>query len=191
MSTSARHVHYTYAEYLALEETSLVKHEYLDGEIYAMAGGSPDHAALAATVIRVLGGQLPAGCRSFTSDLRVRIAATGLSTYPDVTVVCGPTERSPDDALAVTNPLFLVEITSPSTEEYDRGEKLRHYKGLPSLREVLIVSHRAPELTLHRREGAGWAAVTAGPGGALELASVQARVAVDDLYREGLEDLGR
>ena len=190
MSTSARHVHYTYAEYLALEETSLVKHEYLDGEIYAMAGGSPDHAALAGAVIGILRGQLPPGCRAFTSDLRVRIAATGLSTYPDVTVVCGPTERSPEDPLAVTNAVFLAEVTSRSTEEYDRGEKLRHYKGLPSLREVLIVSHRAPELTLHRREGAGWAAVTAGPGGALELASVSARLAVDDVYRGGLEDAG-
>ena len=190
MSTSARHVHYTYAEYLVLEETSLVKHEYLDGEIYAMAGGSPDHAALEAAVIRALGSQLPAGCRAFTSDLRVRIASTGLSTYPDVTVVCGQTERSPEDPLAVTNPVLLAEITSPSTEEYDRGEKLRHYKTLPSLREVMIVSHRAPEVTLHRREDSGWTMATAGAGAALDLASVGTRVAVDDLYRDGLEDLG-
>jgi Uma2 family endonuclease len=190
MSTSPRCVHYTYAEYLALEETSLVKHEYLAGEIYAMAGGSPDHAALAGALIGILRGQLPSGCRSFTSDLRVRIAATGLSTYPDATIVCGPTERSAEDALAVTNPVVLVEVTSPSTEEYDRGEKLRHYKSLPSLREVLIVSHRRPELTLHRREAGGWTTVTAGPGQALRLEGVQARVDVDDVYRGGLEDAG-
>jgi len=190
MSTSARHVHYTYAEYLALEEESSVRHEFLDGEIYAMAGGSPDHAALAAAVIGLVRGQLPPGCRVFTSDLRVRIAATGLTTYPDAAVICGSTERSSEDSLAVTNPLLLVEVTSPSTEEYDRGEKLRHYKGLPSLREVLIVSHRTPELTLHRREDAGWETTTSGPAGALTLASVGARLDVDEVYRGGLEDAG-
>jgi Uma2 family endonuclease len=188
MSTSTRCVHYTYAEYLALEEESSVRHEFLDGEIYAMAGGSPDHAALAAALIGNLRGQLPPSCRAFTSDLRVRIAATGLTTYPDAAVICGRTQRSPDDALAVTNPVLLVEVTSPSTEDYDRGHKLRHYTGLPSVREVLIASHRGPELTLHRREEAGWTVTTAGPGAVLELASVPARVAVDDVYRGGLED---
>jgi Uma2 family endonuclease len=73
MSTSARRVHYTYAEYLTLEDESSVRHEYLDGEIYAMAGGSPDHAALAAALIRILGSSVPPGCRVFTSGLRVRI----------------------------------------------------------------------------------------------------------------------
>jgi Uma2 family endonuclease len=189
MSTSARRVHYTYAQYLALEEESSVRHEYLEGEIYAMAGGSPDHAALAAAVIAIVRGSLPPGCRVFTSDLRVRVAATGLSTYPDAAVVCGRTERSSDDALAVVNPVLLVEVTSPSTEEYDRGDKLRHYRALPSLREVLFVSHRAPELTLHRREDDGWVVLTAGPGDVLELASVAASVAVDDVYKDGLEDV--
>jgi Uma2 family endonuclease len=187
MST-VRRVHYTYAEYLALEEETSVRHEYLDGEIYAMAGGSPDHAALAAALIRILGNQLPRGCRTFTSDLRVRIAATGLTTYPDAAVVCGRTQRSPDDPLAVTNPVLLVEVTSSSTEEYDRGEKLRHYTGLPSLREVLIVSHRAPELTLHRLDEAGWTVTKASEGAVLELGSVAARISVDELYRGGLED---
>jgi Uma2 family endonuclease len=187
---STRRVHYTYAEYLRLEEESAVRHEFLDGEIYAMAGGSPDHAALAAAVIALVRGHLPPGCRVFTSDLRVRIAATGLTTYPDVATICGRTERSPDDALAVTNPVLLAEVTSSPTEDYDRGEKLRHYKELPSLREVLTVSHRKPDPTLHRREDAGWTSVAAGPGETLELASVAARLAVDDVYQGGLEDAG-
>ncbi len=190
MSTTARRVHYTYAEYLALEEESSVRHEYLDGEIYAMAGGSPDHAALATALIGLLQGQLPPGCRAFTSDLRVHIAATGLTTYPDAAVVCGRTQRSPEDPLAVTNPVLLVEVTSPSTEDYDRGEKLRHYQALPSVREVLLLSHRAPELTLHRRDDAGWAVIRATRGETVELRSVAARVAVDDVYQGGLEDAG-
>lgn len=188
MSTTARHFRYTYAEYLAIEADSPIRHEYLDGEIYAMAGGTPDHAALAAVLIRLIGDGLPAGCRVFTSDLRVRVPPTGLSTYPDAAVVCGPTRRAMDDALAVVNPVLLVEVTSPSTEEYDRGEKLHHYQQLPDLREVLIVSHRGAGLTLHRRADGGWTTLSAGRGASLELASLGARIAVDDVYREGLED---
>jgi Uma2 family endonuclease len=188
MSETARRLHHTYAEYLALEDESAVRHEYLSGEIYAMAGGSPDHARLAATVIRIVGNQLQRECRVYTSDLRVRVPSTGLSTYPDAAVICGRTQRAADDALAVVNPVLIVEVTSPSTEDYDRGEKLRHYKELPSVREVLIVSHRGPELSLHRREDRGWRQFAAAGGETLELASTGARVAVDDVYREGLED---
>lgn len=188
MSQTVRRLHYTYAEYVALEDESSIRHEYLDGEIYAMAGGSPDHAALAAAVIGILRSQLQRGCRAFTSDLRVRVPSTGLATYPDAAVICGRTQRASDDPLAVVNPVLLVEVTSPSTEDYDRGEKLRHYKELPSVREVLIVSHRGPQLTLHRREEQGWSELSAAGGETLELLSVAARVAVDDVYREGLED---
>ncbi len=190
MSTTARKLHYTYAEYVALEDESSVRHEYLDGEIYAIAGGSPDHAALAAAVIGLVRSRLPTGCRVFTSDLRVRVPGTGLSTYPDVSVVFGRTQRASDDPLAVVNPLLLVEVTSSSTEDYDRGEKLRHYKSLPSVREVLIVSHRATQLTLHRREPEGWTEVQATSGQPVELAAVGVHLAVDDVYAGGLEDAG-
>ena len=189
MSTTVRRVRHAYEEYLALEQDSTVRHEYLDGEIYAMAGGSPDHAALAGAIIAILGRQLPPGCRIFTSDLRLRIPATGLSTYPDAAVVCGRTVRSADDPLAVVNPVLVVEVTSPSTEDYDRGEKLRHYKSLSSLREVVIASYREPGLTLHRRQDNGWTEDAVGPGQSLLLTSVDARIAVDEAYR-GLEDLG-
>jgi Uma2 family endonuclease len=105
-------------------------------------------------------------------------------------VICGQTLRTPEDSLAVANPVLLVEITSPSTEDYDRGEKLRHYKSLPTLREVLFVSHRVPQLTLHRRGDDDWTVTTAETGAVLELASVGARIAVDEVYRDGLEDAG-
>lgn len=189
MPTTARRVHYTYAEYLALEEESTVRHEYLDGEIYAMAGGSPDHAALAAAIIAALGSRLPPGCRIFTSDLRLRITATGLSTYPDAAVVCGPTERAADDSLAVVNPVLVVEVTSPSTEDYDRGEKLRHYKSLPSVQEVVIASHRELRLNVHRRGEDGWIEQVAGPAEHLTLESLARDLSVDEVYRGGLEDL--
>jgi Uma2 family endonuclease len=190
MSTSARQLHYTYAEYLDLEERSSVRHEYMDGEIYAMAGGTPDHAALAAAVAAVLRPVLAPGCRTFSSDLRVRILASGLSTYPDVSVVCGKTERAPDDVHAVTNPVIVVEVTSSSTEDYDRGEKLRHYKLIPSVREVLVVAHREPRIEVHRREPSGeWRMHAAVAGDTIELTSVAARISVADVYRDGLEDV--
>ena len=188
MSTTARRVHYTYQEYLALEEGSSVRHEYLQGEIYAMAGGSPDHAALAARLIRALGAQLRPGCQVFTSDLRVRIPGTGLTTYPDVSVVCGRTLRAAEDPLAVVNPVLLAEVTSDSTEDYDRGEKLRHYKDLPSVREVLVLSHRGPRISVHRRDDGSWTSLDAGPGETVALSPIAGSVAVDDLYRDGLED---
>jgi len=188
MSASTRHVHYTYAEYASLEEESSIRHEYLDGEIYAMAGGTPDHAALAAAVIGLLRSVIPQSCRTFTSDLRVR-TSSGLTTYPDAAVVCGKTTRAADDPISVTNPCLLVEVTSPSTEDYDRGEKVRHYKSLPSVQEILIVSHREARLTIHRRNNTGsWSTGEVNTGDSVELASVAATLAVGDVYRGGLED---
>lgn len=190
MSAPSRDVHYTYAEYLSLEEESSVRHEYLDGEIYAMAGGTPDHAALAAAMIGLLRACIPPSCRTFTSDLRIR-TSSGLSTYPDAAVICGKTVRAPDDPIAVINPCLLVEVTSPSTEDYDRGEKLRHYKSLPSLQEIVIVSHREVRLTLHRRsDGDRWDIHELKAGELLELSSVAGAIPVDDVYRGGLEDIG-
>jgi Uma2 family endonuclease len=190
MST-ARGLHYTYAEYRALEDESSVRHEYLDGEIYAMAGGTPDHAALAARIIQLLGSRVPSGCRAFTSDLRVFVEKSGLLTYPDASVVCGPTSRAAVDPLAVVNPILLVEITSSSTEDYDRGEKLRHYKLLPSLREVLVLSHREPWFSLHRRESGGWSETSVRTGESIDLTSIGARLGVDEVYADGLEDAAR
>src|SRR6185503_12925135 len=113
----------SYAQYLAAEQASAVRHEYLQGEVFAMAGGTPEHSALAKAVAVRLSVALDGKpCRVFGSDLRVRVEATDLSTYPDVTVVCGKLERSALDQNAVVNPVLLVEILSDTTEAYDRGE---------------------------------------------------------------------
>ena len=94
-----------------------------------MAGGTPQHAALGAAVSAALLAQLRGGPRRvYSSDLRIRVAATGLATYPDVTVVCGRSERDPANEVTVVNPRVVVEVLSPGTEDYDRGEKLEHYK---------------------------------------------------------------
>jgi Uma2 family endonuclease len=128
MATPASLHRYSFADYLAFEEASTTKHEFLDGEIYGMAGGTPEHAALSVAVSSALLAQLRGGpCRVYSSDLRVRVHATGLATYPDVTVVCGEVQRDPESVTTVVNPRIVVEVLSDATEAYDRGQKLDHY----------------------------------------------------------------
>lgn len=109
--TTARRLHHSYEQYLAALEVSGVKLEYCKGEIYAMAGGTPAHADLAAAMTRLLGNALLGRCRVSSSDLKVRLLATELSTFPDVTVVCGQREVAEIDRNAVTNPTLLVEVS--------------------------------------------------------------------------------
>lgn len=109
--------HFSYDEYLAFERTANVKHEYFAGEIYAMPGGAPEHAALCANVTTLLSVALRGRrCRVHSADLRVRVLQTGLATYPDATVVCGAAEPDPADASSLVNPSVLVQVTSKSTE---------------------------------------------------------------------------
>jgi len=192
MLAPAHRIHYTRGEYLALEASSNVKHEYLDGQIYAMAGGTPEHAALTATVIGLLFPQLRDGqCRVHDADLRVRVRETGLATYPDVTVVCGPRQRDPDDEQAVTNPTLIVEVLSRSTEEYDRGDKFAHYKRIASLREYVLVSHRERSVEVWARTGDGeWSCSVSRDGEAAKLTSIGARLDVRELYGAADEPTG-
>lgn len=188
MPAPAHTIHYTYAEYLGLEGSSNVKHEFLDGQIYAMAGGTPEHAALAAAVIGLLFPQLRGGrCRAHDADLRVR-TPTGLATYPDVTVVCGPRERDTEDEQAVTNPTLVVEVLSRGTEEYDRGDKVEHYKSLRSLCEYVLVSHRERSVEVWTREHDGlWTSVLAREGDIARLRSINAALDVRELYEAAAE----
>ncbi len=180
----AHPVFHAFGDYVQLEANSPIKHEYLAGQIYAMAGGTPEHAALAAVVTAKLASALEGGrCRVYSSDLRIRVLKTGLATYPDVSVVCGPREVDPEDKNSVTNPTLLVEVTSKSTEEYDRGEKFDHYKAIPSLREVVLVSHREPSIEVRRRQDDGaWTSHVFRARERAELGSVPCVLDVDAIY---------
>ena len=178
-----------YAEYLAREEKSDARHEWLDGVIYDMSGGTPDHAGLAATIIGALSAQVRGKrCRVYSADLKVRVLATGLSTYADVCVVCGQLEVDPDDRNAAVNPVVLVEVLSDSTEAYDRGEKFAHYRRIPSLAEYVLVSQRAPKIEVFRRNEAGkWVlAEDASAGEAAPLVSIGCVLSVDEVYADPL-----
>jgi Uma2 family endonuclease len=187
MVTPGRRRHrYTYAQYVALERESPTKHEFFDGEIYAMAGGSEDHSALALNVLAALLGAVgERPCRVHTSDLRIYVEAVGFATFPDGSVICGPMQQHPPspDATAL-NPVILLEVTSDSSEEYDTGAKLEAYQTIPTLREVLIVSHRERRITIHRRDTAGaWTMRVAIAGGRITVESLGAELIVDTIYR--------
>lgn len=185
MVRPTRGIHrYTYEAYLENEASSNVKHEFLDGEIYAMAGGTLEHAAIAVNVGAALAAQLrDRPCVVASSDLKVRALATGLATYPDVTVVCGTPELDPKGRDVLLNPTVVVEVTSDSSEEWDRGEKLQHYQQIPSLVACVLVSHRACLVEVVERAGDGWETRVAGPGEVAAIAALGCALAVDEVYR--------
>jgi len=151
---------FDFSDYVSLEEASTVKHEYLGGLVWAMAGGSPEHARIAANVAALLSTQLAGRrCAVFSADLRVRVRATGLATYPDLTVVCDQLEFDPEDNKrhTVINPSVVVEVLSPSTEDYDRGEKLGHYQQIESLKEIVLIAPEQRRVEVWRRSADGWA----------------------------------
>lgn len=178
---------FSFEEYVALEEIGGDKSEFLGGHIRVMARGTPAHAAIAANVIALLSAQLrDRPCRVFTSDLRIRVQATGLGTYPDVTVVCEHLETDPADPRGntVTNPRVLVEVLSPSTEEYDRGEKLAHYQRISSLAEIVLVAHDERRLEVWHREGDHWTLDVFRAGERAGLASLGCDLDVTEVYRD-------
>lgn len=174
--------HYSYAEYLAYERDSELKHEYEDGEIFAMAGGSRRHNALASRISGALESGRRPGCVAFQSDQKIRVLATGKATYPDASVVCGAIEGDPADPLGatITNPTLIVEVLSPSTEQDDRGNKWQHYQLIPSLQEFVLVSQTDARVERYTRLPSGtWeyshaaeGTVTLSSGAVIEIAKL-------------------
>jgi Uma2 family endonuclease len=183
----AVHHRFSYAEYLARERETGLRHEYLDGQVFAMTGGTPEHARLIAEVSFALRRSVdPARCRVFSADLRIRTPSTGLSTYPDVAVVCGAVEVDRDDPNAVVNPTVLVEILSPSTEAYDRGEKWAHYRRIDSLQAYVLVSPVVERLEAFLRTDSGFINVTASADEPLELLCLGTRLVPREIFANAL-----
>lgn len=178
----------TYAEYLSREEAAVERHEYLDGAVYAMAGGTPEHGALMAAVVVQLGQALRGKpCRVYGSDLRVRAKATGLTTYADVMVVCGVLETDGEDKNACANPTLIVEVLSEATEAYDRGAKASHYRRIASLREYVLITQTEPLIEVYRRNDRGlWELAVEARDGKAELASLGVALDVTELYANPL-----
>jgi len=157
MASAALKKRFSPEEYLALERKAGFKSEYHDGFITAMAGTSREHNLITLN----LGGEVRSQlkdrpCEAYVSDMRVYIDRTGLYTYPDVVVVCGEPQFLDDSVDTLLNPTMIVEVLSPTTEDYDRGKKFLHYRRLPSLREYVLVSPDRVLVERYTRQGDDW-----------------------------------
>jgi Uma2 family endonuclease len=178
--------HLTPEEYLAVERQAETRSEYLEGEMFAMAGASRRHNLIVTNLSRELSAHMrDRPCEVYSNELRVRIPATGLYTYPDVVVVCGEPELEDDDHLdTLLNPTLIIEVLSPNTEAYDRGKKFEHYQAIPSLSEYVLVSQDQPRIEQFlRQDGNRWLlAVAAGLDARIALPSIQCELASAEVY---------
>ncbi len=175
--------HYTEAEYFEIERTSFGRWEYVNGKVRLMAGGSDDHGAIASNLVRVLGNVLvPQGCRVYGSDVKMH-TGDGVNTLPDVSVVCGERRYYLGRTDVVLNPLLIVEVLSPSTENYDRNEKFGHYRTIETLTDYLLVEQDEAQVMLYTRRTDYWEMrVIAGLNGSVFLPSVDVTLSLADVY---------
>ena len=140
-------------QYLEIERKAEIKSEYYNGEMFAMAGGSPNQGIIVINLGRELSLQLkPSPCSVYASDVRLRVLPSGLYTYPDLMVVCGEARYADDQKDTLLNPIVIVEVLSDSTRDYDRGQKFEFYRGLSSVLEYITVAPDAPHIELWTRQ---------------------------------------
>lgn len=171
------------AQYLAWEKAQDAKHQLLGGEVFAMAGGSPRHNGLSASVQARLLIAHAGGCATLSSDQKLHIPKTGDFVYPDAAVVCGDAVLHAGTTDVIQNPRVVVEVLSKSTEQHDRGKKWADYQSVPSLTDYLLVSQTSPKIEHFAREADGsWRYRVAEGGESITLTHGEV-LAVDDVYR--------
>lgn len=167
-----------------LEERSHdVKHEYIDGQVYAMAGGSLTHSRVSINVLKALDAVLGRGsCRAYNSDAAARLSPTRY-TYPDATVTCDERDRPTTKSREIKAPRVIVEVLSDSTEAYDRGEKFGYYRECPTVEEYVLVNTKRQLVEVFRSTAEGWTAYHVyGPGDEVELTSIGVHISVATFY---------
>jgi Uma2 family endonuclease len=191
MAAYAKPYRFTPQEYLDWERQQETKHQYLDGDIVAMAGASPPHTMIQWDMSIEIGVQLKGSqCQAFSNDMRILVPACNRYYYADIPIACGEPDFEDRYGDTLTNPTVLIEILSPSTEQMDRGEKLLCYQTLPSLQLYVLVAQNEPRVEIYRRHGNEWrytvtrgldATVVLEPiGVTLRLADIYARVTFED-----------
>jgi len=170
-------------EYVAWEEKQLEKHEYIDGQVYAMGGGNVNHGRIAIRLTAMFDAHLEgSSCITGNSDIKVNIAGTKNYTYPDASVTCD--ERDKNTPNSFTYPCLIVEVLSDSTEAYDRGSKFRMYRNNPALIDYLLVSSTHIEMDLYHKNNAGeWLIINYQEGDIIELKSINLRFMIEQVYR--------
>lgn len=187
MSLPQRIRRFTPREYYELERTAEYKSDYYDGEIFAMGGGTSRHSLICSNIIRRVGNRLEGSpCAVYESNLRLKIMATALRTYPDVSIYCGPLERDEEDPYEETyiNPTVLFEVLSKPTEGYDRGFKAESYRQVESLKAYVLVSQAAPHVEIFERQPDGsWRLrETRGLDTTLAIPAVQIELPLAEIY---------
>jgi Uma2 family endonuclease len=171
-------------EYLEIDRASIgVKYEYMDGQMYAMAGGTVNHAEIALNLLIALRAHLGNGpCHAFSSDVRVQVAEEKYY-YPDVTVSCNPEDWQQGTNDIVCTPRLIVEVLSPSTEAFDRGKKFRAYQACPSVEKYVLIRTAYQEIEIfNRQEGNLWTYRRFGPGQEVELLSIGLTISLAAIY---------
>ncbi len=173
-------------DYLAWEMTQIERHEYVDGEVFAMSGASDPHGTVTGNLFAALHGHVRGTpCKPFVADMKVHVATANSFYYPDIVVTCDPRDRTPEAKYVKQHPALIVEVLSPSTEAYDRGNKFASYRQLESLQEYVLVSVDARRIEVFRRDAAGlWVLHPFAPGETLELKSLDFRCPVADVFAD-------
>jgi Uma2 family endonuclease len=178
----------TEAQYLEIERLAEFKSEFHDGRMFAVSGGSLNHSLISTRMSALLDRQMPPGCRTCNSDLRIKVASAGLYTYPDCGVICGEPEYFGGQKDVVLNPLLIVEVLSPSTEGYDRGKKFELYRTIPSFQEYLIV-HQDQGHVEHfskQHDGSWLLRNHTGVDDSVNIARLGIHIALADLYSSAI-----
>jgi Uma2 family endonuclease len=176
---------FTPEEYFQWEERQQLRHEYIDGEVYAMSGGTINHSKIASNLNFILKSHLRGGgCQVLTSDARVKIVESNDYVYPDLSVTCDDRDRTTSQY--ITYPCLVVEVLSPSTANYDRGDKFRMYRRNPMLRDYLLVDAEKIAIDLYRyNESSGnWEIINYQPKDMIELKSVNLSCLIEDIYED-------
>lgn len=173
-------------EYLEFERTSEIKHEYFEGEIFAMVGASLNHNKISINLVRELGNRLKdSSCDLFSNDLRVKVQEIDKYTYPDIVIVCGDIDLEKESGMeTLLNPMVIIEVLSDSTEAYDRGTKFQHYRLIPSLQEYILVSQHSYLVERYvRSEDGGWRYFSyENVEHTMEIESVKCKLMLSDIY---------
>ena len=173
---------FTPEEYFAWEEKQLEKHELINGQVYAMSGGSVNHSRIAIRLATMVDTHLDASnCITGNSDLKVKIVDTNNYTYPDVSVTCDDHDKTTDQY--ITYPCLIVEVLSPSTETYDRSGKFRLYRKNPVLQDYLLVSSTSIEMDLYHKNESDWLIINYQAGDTVELKSINLSFPIEQIYR--------
>jgi Uma2 family endonuclease len=175
---------FTPEEYFAWEEQQLERHEYMDGEVYAMSGGTVTHSQIASNFNRLLGNHLRgSGCKTLNSDCRVKIFGMDKYVYPDTSVTCDDRDKTTTQYIAY--PCLIIEVLSSSTEAYDRGHKFKLYRRNPSLQEYVLVSAETIDIELFRRtDPDNWQIINYQAGDTIELKSVNMTFPIEQVYED-------